>query len=405
MERPDFFELKNGSKVKLPFTEEEYKNRLKKIRTVMSNNNIDMTILTSMHNIAYYTGFIYCSFGRPYGCLVTQNKIFTVSANIDASQPWRRSFCENIIYTDWKQDNFLKAIVSIVGRDDPPKTVGIENDHITLDIKEKLNSIFSFSNFKDISKELMKLRMIKSQEEINIIKNGARIADLGAEEIVKHIKVGQSELEIAIAGRDKMEREIANIYPDAEYMDTWVWFQSGINTDGAHNPKTNRKLISGDILSLNTFPMISGYYTALERTLFVDHVDDESLKAWEANIKVHKRGLELIKPGAKCSEICEELNDLFAQLGYLQYRTFGYGHSFGVLSHFYGREAGLELREDIETVLEKNMVISMEPMIMIPEGKPGAGGYREHDILIIKDNNAENITKFPFGPENNIIKN
>ena len=405
MKRPDFFELKNGSKVKLPFTENEYQNRLDKLRTVMSNNNFDMTILTSMHNIAYYTGFIYCSFGRPYGCVITQNKIVTISANIDASQPWRRSYCENIIYTDWKKDNFLKAIVSIIGRDDPPKIVGIENDHVTLHVKEKLNSIFSFSNFNDISKELMKLRMIKSKEEISIIKNGARIADLGAEEMIKYIKVGQSELEIAIAGRDKMEREIAKIYPNAEYMDTWVWFQSGINTDGAHNPKTNRKLISGDILSLNTFPMISGYYTALERTLFVDHVDDDSLKAWEANVKVHKRGLELIKPGAKCSEICEELNELFAQLGYLQYRTFGYGHSFGVLSHFYGREAGLELREDIETVLEKNMVISMEPMIMIPEGKPGAGGYREHDILVINDDNVENITKFPFGPENNVIKN
>ena len=405
MERPNFFELKNGSKVKLPFTDTEYQNRLEKIRTAMSKKNIDMTVLTSMHNIAYYTGFIYCSFGRPYGCVVTQKKIITISANIDASQPWRRSHCENVIYTDWKKDNFLKAIVLIIGREDPPKTIGIENDHITLDIKEKLNSVFSFSNFKDISKELMKLRMIKSQEEIEIIKNGARIADLGAEEMVKHINVGESELEIAISGRDKMEREIAKTYPNAEYMDTWVWFQSGINTDGAHNPKTNRKLMSGDILSLNAFPMISGYYTALERTLFVDHVDDASLKAWEANVKVHKRGLELIKPGAKCSEICEELNDLFAQLGYLQYRTFGYGHSFGVLSHFYGREAGLELREDIETVLEKNMVISMEPMIMIPEGKPGAGGYREHDILIIKDNDAENITKFPFGPENNLIKN
>ena len=405
MERPDFFELNNGSKVKLPFTDREYQNRLEKIRTVMSNENIDMIILTSMHNIAYYTGFIYCSFGRPYCCVITQKKIVTISANIDASQPWRRSHCENIIYTDWKRDNFLKAIVSIIGRNEPPKIIGIENDHVTLDINEKLNSIFSFSNFKDISKELMKLRMIKSQEEIDIIKNGARIADLGAEEIVKHIKVGQSELEIAIAGRDRMEREIAITYPDAEYMDTWVWFQSGINTDGAHNPKTNRNLITGDILSLNTFPMISGYYTALERTLFVDHADDESLKAWEANVKVHKKGLELIKPGAKCSEICEELNDLFAQLGYLQYRTFGYGHSFGVLSHFYGREAGLELREDVETVLEKNMVISMEPMIMIPEGKAGAGGYREHDILVIKDDNAENITKFPLGPENNIIKN
>ena len=405
MERPDFFELKNGSKVKLPFSQTEYQNRLNKLRTTISKNNLDMIILTSMHNIAYYTGFIYCSFGRPYGCIISEKKIVTISANIDASQPWRRSFCDNVIYTDWQKDNFLKAIVSIIGKDEPPKNIGIENDHVTIEIKKKLTSLFSFSRFKDVSKDLMKLRIIKSKEEIEIIRNGARIANIGAEEIVKHIKVGASELEIAMTGRDKMELEIAKKYPEAEYMDTWVWFQSGINTDGAHNPKTSRRLVSGDILSLNTFPMISGYYTALERTLFLNNADDASLKAWEANIKVHKRGLELIKPGVKCSEICHELNDIFAQLGYLQYRTFGYGHSFGILSHFYGREAGLELREDVDTILQPNMVISMEPMIMIPEGKPGSGGYREHDMLIVNDNGAENITKFPIGPENNIIKN
>ena len=404
MERPDFFTLKNGEKAKLPFSNEEYNQRLNKLRSIMDKDNLDMIILTSMHNIAYYSGFIYCSFGRPYGCIITEKKIVTISANIDASQPWRRSHCENIIYTDWKKDNFLKAITSIIDENEIPKNIGIENDHITLEMNEKIQSIFSASAFTDISKKLMKLRMIKSKEEIEIIKNGARIADIGGEEIVKNIKEGATELEIAITGRDKMEKEIAKTYPDAEYMDTWVWFQSGINTDGAHNPKTNRKLVNGDILSLNTFPMISGYYTALERTLFLDNVNDESLKAWEANVKVHKRGLELIKPGVKCSDICNELNELFAELGYLQYRTFGYGHSFGVLSHFYGREAGLELREDIDTVLEENMVISMEPMILIPEGNPGAGGYREHDILVIGKDRSENITKFPFGPEHNVIK-
>ena len=404
MERPDFFTLKNGEKAKLPFSNEEYNQRLNKLRTIMDKDNLDMIILTSMHNIAYYSGFIYCSFGRPYGCIITENKIVTISANIDASQPWRRSHCENIIYTDWKKDNFLKAISSIINENEIPKNIGIENDHITLEMNEKIQSIFSSSVFIDISKKLMKLRMIKSKEEIEIIKNGARIADIGGEEIVKNIKEGATELEIAITGRDKMEKEIAKTYPNAEYMDTWVWFQSGINTDGAHNPKTNRKLVNGDILSLNTFPMISGYYTALERTLFLDNVNDESLKAWEANVKVHKKGLELIKPGVKCSDICNELNELFAELGYLRYRTFGYGHSFGVLSHFYGREAGLELREDIDTVLEENMVISMEPMILIPEGNPGAGGYREHDILVIGKNSSENITKFPFGPEHNVIK-
>jgi len=405
MDRPDFLEVKNGKKVKLPFSNQEYNKRVAKLRLVMDKNNLDMVILTSMHNVAYYTGFIYCSFGRPYGCVITQNKISTISANIDASQPWRRSHCDNVIYTDWKRNNFLRAIVSIIGSEKIPKSIGIENDHVTLEMREKIGSLFTSSVFKDISKDLMKLRMIKSSEEIQIIKNGARIADIGGVEIVSNIREGNTEIEIAIAGRDKMEREIAKTYPDAEYMDTWVWFQSGINTDGAHNPKTNRKLIKGDILSLNTFPMISGYYTALERTLFLDQVDNASLKAWEANIKVHKRGLELIKPGVKCSDICHELNELFAELGYLQYRTFGYGHSFGMLSHFYGREAGLELREDIDTVLEENMVVSMEPMIMIPEGNSGAGGYREHDILVIGKDRVENITKFPFGPEHNIIKN
>ena len=166
MERPNFFELKNGSKVKLPFTDKEYKNRSNRLREEMSKNNLDMIILTSMHNIAYYTGFIYCSFGRPYGCVITNKKVVTVSANIDAGQPWRRSAYDNIIYTDWKRDNFLKSIVSIIGRDEPPKNIGIEHDHITLEVENKLKLIFSFSNFNDISKKLMKLRMIKSKEEI-----------------------------------------------------------------------------------------------------------------------------------------------------------------------------------------------------------------------------------------------
>ena len=49
------------------------------------------------------------------------------------------------------------------------------------------------------------------------------------------------------------------------------------------------------------------------------------------------------------------------------------------------------------------MVISMEPMLTIPEGQPGAGGYREHDILIITQEGAENITAFPYGPAHNVV--
>ena len=163
------------------------------------------------------------------------------------------------------------------------------------------------------------------------------------------------------------------------------------------------KIEPGDILSLNCFPMIFGYYTALERTLFCEYASDAHLRLWEINCDVHRAGLKLIKPGTRCCDIASALNDIYSSHDLLKYRSFGYGHSFGVLSHYYGREASVELREDVETVLEPGMVVSMEPMIMVPEGQPGAGGYREHDILIVTETGAENITGFPFGPDHNIV--
>lgn len=399
--RPEFFSRHDGGKAKSPFSHEEYQRRLSGLRAIMSEEGVDAVLLTSMHNIAYYSGFLYCSFGRPYGCVVTHDSCTTVSANIDASQPWRRSIDENVIYTDWKRDNYWRAVKELVGA---AKVIGVEGDHLTLQQRDKLTDFLGVLEVQDIAPASMKQRMVKSAEEIALIKHGAQIADVGGMAIRDAIKPGVREIDVAMSGRSAMEIEIARRFPDAEYRDTWVWFQSGINTDGAHNPVTARHLEVGDILSLNTFPMIYGYYTALERTLFLGEPDEASMQMWEANVAAHELGLSLIKSGATCSAICEEINRFFVDENLLQYRSFGYGHSFGILSHYYGREAGLELREDIDTVLEPGMVVSMEPMIWVPEGTTGAGGYREHDILVIgQDGVALNITGFPYGPRHNIV--
>ena len=402
MRRSDFFTSHNGEKAPLPFSKKEYTRRLKALRAIMDAQDIAVVVLTSVHNIAYYSGFLYCAFGRPYACVVTADACTTVSANIDAGQPWRHSVEENVIYTDWQRNNYWRAVKDLIGE---ARRVGIEGDHLTLAQRDLAVEFLDAPELVDIAGDTMRARMVKSAEEIELIKGGARTADIGGYAVRDAIKAGATEIEVAMAGRNAMEAEIASAYPDAEYRDTWVWFQSGINTDGAHNPVTKRVLQHGDILSLNTFPMISGYYTALERTLFVEEADPAALKLWQANIAAHELGLSLIKPGATCSGICAEINRFFEGEGLLQYRSFGYGHSFGVLSHYYGREAGLELREDIDTVLESGMVVSMEPMLWVPEGTSGAGGYREHDILVIGDTAAENITGFPYGPEHNIITN
>jgi creatinase len=398
--RPEYFQLQNGNKAKLPFSDAEYETRLGKLRTLMSDSGVDAMLLTSMHNIAYYSGFLYCSFGRPYACVVTADRCVTVSANIDGGQPWRRCFSENLIYTDWKRNNYWRAVKSILA---DTQKMGIEADHMTLAARSTMMDMLDGVEAKDLNLEIMALRMIKSAEEIELIKGGARTADIGGVAVKAAIKQGTREIDVAMAGRDAMELEISSSYPDSELRDSWVWFQAGLNTDGAHNPVTTARLQVGDILSLNTFSMISGYYTALERTLFLGEPDADSLRIWQANVDAHELGLSLIKPGATCSGICAEINRFFDDLDLLQYRSFGYGHSFGALSHYYGREAGLELREDIDTVLEAGMVVSMEPMLTLPLGTPGAGGYREHDILVVGETSAENITGFPYGPEHNIV--
>lgn len=401
MSMPDIIELANGQKVKGTFSTHEMQRRLAGLRATMEADSIDAVILTSIHNVNYYGDFLYCSFGRQYALVVTPSQSFLITTNIDGGQGWRRSYGANIVYTDWQRDNYYRAVRKVVPENS--QRIALEGDHVTIEQRAKFCHYLSQTQFIDISPATMRMRMIKSAEEIALIKIGAQVADLGGAACVAAIAEDVPEYEVALAATSAMTREIAKRLPHVELRDTWTWFQSGLNTDGAHHPVTTRRLKQGDILSLNCFPMIAGYYTALERTLFLGQPSDEQLRHWEINCEVHRRGQALIRPGARCCDIAASLNEIYREHDLLQYRTFGYGHSFGVLSHYYGREAGLELREDIETVLAPGMVVSMEPMIMLPESMLGHGGYREHDILIVTESAADNITHFPYGPEHNII--
>jgi len=393
--------IANGERVRGTFSEAEMARRQAGLRRILGELDLHAAILTSYHNINYYSDFLYTRFGRRYALVVTADRVTSVSANIDGGQPWRRTAGDNLIYTDWKRDNFFHALQTLLPR---ATRIGIEFDHVDLETRQLLGDAFPDAAFLDVAAPAMRQRMVKSAEEIALITEGARIADLGGGACVEAIAVGVPEHEVALHATGAMVREIARSFPDAELMDSWTWFQSGSNTDGAHNPVTSRRIGRGDILSLNCFPMIAGYYTALERTLFAEEVSPAHLKYWEINLEVYRAGLELIRPGARCCDIAQALNAIYAGHGVLDKRTFGYGHSFGVLCHYYGREAGLELREDVDTILEPDMVVSMEPMITIPEGEPGAGGYREHDILVVTAEGARNITGFPVGPEHNVVR-
>lgn len=401
-ERPRMLEITNGEPAPPIFSEAEMGRRLAAIRQRMEGDGLDAVLFTSYHNICYYSGYLPCRFGRPYGLLVDADKSVLLAPAIDAGQPRRRAVCDAVVsYTDWQGDNFLRALAGLLPR--TPR-LGIEEDVVDLAFLRALEEALPGMRRSDVGEASMRLRMIKSAEEIAHIGKMCAVADIAGRACVEAIADGVPEYEVAMAGLAAMNRAIAAVWPAVELRDSWVWLQSGINTDGAHNPLTTRRVHAGDIISLNCFPMVGGYYTALERTLFCGEPSAAHRRYWEINCRVFETGKALIRPGVRCCDIAQTLNALYAEHDLLRFRTFGYGHSFGILCHYYGREAALELREDVETVLEPGMVVSMEPMISIPESMPGAGGYREHDVLVVTEDGHVTLTNFPVGPEENVIR-
>ena len=84
MDRPQYYRFHQGQK-QLPFADAEYESLLKILRQTMQETGVDACVLTSMHNVSYYSGFLCCSFGHPYAQVITATDTLTLSAGTDAS--------------------------------------------------------------------------------------------------------------------------------------------------------------------------------------------------------------------------------------------------------------------------------------------------------------------------------
>ena len=121
LDRTRLLSLRNGEKLTPTFSCEEMNRRLSKLRSWMEQASIDACLFTSIHNVNYFADYVYCSFGRHYGLVVTHDAHTIIGANLDYGRPWRRSIADNLAYTDWRRDNFFVAVRSPVSRPRPDR--------------------------------------------------------------------------------------------------------------------------------------------------------------------------------------------------------------------------------------------------------------------------------------------
>ena len=379
------------------FSSSEMSRRLKNIRQSMSDNGVDAIVINSVHNTLYYSGFWMVPWGRYQGVVIPlEGDPAVIAPRIEFDRPHRMSIYEDVrIY--WDTQSSVEGIVDIIknvlsDRGIENGVIGFEETFASYEFHQKLNLGLSNFTFKPFAYQLMEMQKIKSHEELDVMRHGGQICDIGAQACVDAIKEGVSEVSLQHIMVQSMENEISKRFPDEECDGTFAWFQSGpINTTVAHALNTNRKIQKGDVLSLNCFPIIVGYYHLLERTLVFGPMSDEVKKYFEIEVEVHHSGISALKPGIRLGDIDEEfINPIYRKHGLLDSRTFGTGHSFGIMSYWYGRDEIGEIRPYNNTILEPGMVLSIEPMISIE----GVGGFKHADMFIVNDNGIEQLTNF-----------
>ncbi len=382
------------------FSDTEMDRRLTGARRLMAEKGIDAIVINSVHNTLYYGGFWMVPWGRHQGLVIPcEGEPAVIAPRIEFDRPHRMSIFDDVrIY--WDTQSPVDGIVSIIrdilaDRGIHGGVVGFEETFASFEFHSKLQSGLAAFSLTPVAYDLMAAQKIKSAEELDVMRHGGQICDIGAQACVDAIGAGVTEVELQHVMIQAMETEICKRFPDEECDGTFAWFQSGpVNTTVAHALNTTRKLQAGDVLSLNCFPMIVGYYHLLERTLVLGAMSDEVKRLFEIQVEVHHSGISALKPGIRLGDIDEAyINPIYRKHGLVDARTFGTGHSFGIMCFWYGRDEIGEIRPYNDTILEPGMVLSIEPMIAVE----GVGGFKHADMFIVNDDGIEQLTNFDNG--------
>ena len=397
------------------WTVAEMQRRLNGLYELMDEKGLDAVIFSSVHNVLYYTGWYCPPVGRLHSAVVPRKgEPALIVSTIEDLRPNHCCYYEDIRrFHDWEmsaEDNNLRLYGEIL-RDNGITSgrLGFEEDTTTIRFKRKLDDKLRGYEFVDVSYDTMTRRVVKSDEEIALIRHGVEICEIGGYAAVEALKPGITEVEAANACNVAIAAELRERFPDIEYDDlnNKCLFQTGpYRSRVGHVMNSHRVVQKGEMLSNNPYTIIAGYYHVLERSMYWGQIPDEALEIFKVNVRAHHAGLKILRAGLKCSDVDQHVNAVYEEAGidWRSARSFGTGHSLGIMTYWFGREEGGELRQYNDNVLRENMVVTMEPMINID----GLGGFRHHDICRITKDGIENLNTFPNGvlviDENNNIE-
>jgi len=394
--------------LKLIISRKELDYRLEKVISSMERNGLDALYIVSRANIAYLTNFFYIPTERPLALTVLKNgeKILIVP-RLEYEHAEEYAYVDKIVYYMEYPDE-THPIYRIR---DTLVELGLSNRRIGFDVDgyghiygyrgPRLSEVLREAKFIYARDLIEKLRMVKREEEIRLMRESAKWTIYAHRLLQDYIQPGIYEDEVSLAASTEatlaMIRALKGLYiPTTAYPGAHATFrgQIGRHSYYPHSITQHFKIKEGDLLVTGAGANISGYSVELERTLYVGEPDSNIIKFFRLIQKAQEIGMNSIKAGVKCSDVDKAVRRFYKENDLMKYWRHHTGHGLGLEMH----EAPF-LDIGYDKVLEEGMIVSVEPGIYVPE----LGGFRHSDTILVTSDGYEVLTEYPRDIEELVI--
>jgi Xaa-Pro dipeptidase len=383
----------------------DYDARLKKIQARMGEQGIDALIASRLSTVGYVFGAFVPWRGVAVIPREGEPQLFVLG--LDSERVKDDSFFKNVTgvaplpgMAMWEQIlSYLRVRGLEKGR------IGVELGHSPIRIEtfllaseyEILKDAFPQAKFENATHFLNEIFIIKDEAEIESFRQAAEICDLGLGVVLKELRVGMTETEVAGIAEHAMRKAGSEL--------NWT-FTGGQEIGSGHRasyywggctPPTRKRIERGDNVILDLHAMYNLYLGDLARNAIMGEPTPAQRELSDIFVAACNLLLESLKPGATYGEVADKMDAFMDRTGYRQYALPGYGHGIGILGNEYypvvmNSSVPYESKGDL--VLQPNMV-EVAALVL---NKPGVAGMRmEMTVLITKDGN-EPLNKVPFEP-------
>ncbi|WP_027964256.1 M24 family metallopeptidase [Halalkalibacillus halophilus] len=356
-------------------------NRLNRLMEVLHENELNGYFINSKENVFYFTNLYAEAHERLIALYVdTNGNAALIVPALEKEDAKNAGWDQDIIAYFDDEDPFEKLNQWLTGKNLLPTSIAIEETSLNVARSAKLKEILPNVNLVNGENHLNQLRVIKSKVEIEILKEAAAFADFGIETAVKHISPGKTELEIIA------EVEYALKQKGIRNMSFSTLVLTGEKTASPHGNPSLTEIKHGDFVLMDLGVVHKGYCSDITRTVAVGEVSTHQKEVYETVLEAENTALKQCEIGMPLGDIDRTARDIITDAGYGEYFTHRIGHGLGINVHEFPSMAANNTDQ-----LKAGMTFTIEPGIYMP----GVGGVRIEDDVLMTEDGAIPLTKYP----------